>query len=203
MAVETYLAKARAYVAERESAVAPAVRCYTCRGLRQWQGVGVWHCETCDGSPHRAPKVPTHHTSVYGCPVCRQWVPCLAREAWEEASQQGRCAVCVGTDNFRLQCHIARIEASITNADDTPGGSIKAKAQVVPDSQRDVYRRLWRKRERQLAAAWALLERFSAAQKAQKAQKAPHDPKDEVAVSTASELIDNLWERKRATEAAP
>ncbi len=98
-----------------------------------------------------------HH--VYSCPACRQWRVCLSSELRQLCRECGACVECWRTDFYRLRCHIARIEAAIMDADDAPGGRIAYLARQRPERERGIYRQLWRKREQQLAAARAVLER--------------------------------------------
>ena len=95
---------------------------------------------------------------VYRCPACRVWAECLSTEIRELCHKRGACVECVRTDFFRLRCHVARIEASIMDPDEMSGGIIACKARQQPPNERELYRRLWRKRERQLAAARTMLE---------------------------------------------
>lgn len=89
-------------------------------------------------------------TWVYACPLCRRWVACASERTQALCRMRGACVACVATDGWRLRVHIARIEQGLE--------TIVALGRSLPENKRDVFRRLYRKRQAQWIAAKALLE---------------------------------------------
>lgn len=96
-------------------------------------------------------------TLFYDCRLCRRARLVRSMFDHKKCRQRGYCDDCAASGLFRFRCHIARIEHSILNADNTPGGRLRELATAHPD-RREVYRSLYRKRTAQLEAAQKLLQ---------------------------------------------
>ena len=95
---------------------------------------------------------------IYDCPCCRRWDECASEHIWRLCRENKCCTTCVETDFRRLRRHILRIEVSLYFNPDmpfmdegVPNGIIAWK--VADGGDKAVYRALWAKRKRQLAAA--------------------------------------------------
>lgn len=96
-------------------------------------------------------------TYLYHCPLCRKTTACYRVQILDKCRERGFCTDCKSSNFYRLRCHIAWIEQRVEEPDGTPGGSIRTKALMVPESQRALYRRLYAARAASLAAARAAL----------------------------------------------
>lgn len=87
---------------------------------------------------------------VYECQACRRWWSVPTLHAQRIARLRGTCPGCTTDEDWRLRVYIRLVELHLDE--------IVGKGKAAPESRRDIWRRLYRKRQRQFIWARERLE---------------------------------------------
>jgi hypothetical protein len=87
---------------------------------------------------------------IVACQRCTRWYSVPTRAAQAEAKQRGSCMQCIKEQTGRLEVFKKLLQCSMED--------ITKRASSLPENQREVYRRLYRKRQRAWLAAQERLD---------------------------------------------
>jgi len=92
-------------------------------------------------------------TYIAACGRCHRWYSVPSLEAQAEARKRGRCMDCIKEQTGRLEVYKRLLQCSMED--------ITKRARTLPEDQREVYRTLYRARQRKWRWCQEQIERLT------------------------------------------